>query len=130
MVRELRRRDAAGEAIDVADVAASFQEAIIDVQVAKTVRAATEHGVDQVTVVGGVAANTRLRERMRQACDEAELRLVIPAPALCTDNGAMIAAAGWNRLAAGQTTPLDAAADPNLPLERLPTGRPGSEPGA
>jgi N6-L-threonylcarbamoyladenine synthase len=130
VVRELRRREATGEAVDLADLAASFQEAIVDVQVAKTVRAATEHGVEQVTVVGGVAANSRLRERMREACDKAGLRLVIPAPALCTDNGAMIAAAGWNRLEAGQTTPLDAAADPNLPLEGLPIGRTGTEPAA
>jgi N6-L-threonylcarbamoyladenine synthase len=116
VVRELRRREAAGQEIPLPDVAASFQEAVVDVQVAKTVAAARVHGVDQVTVVGGVAANTRLRARMSQACGEARLRLLIPAPGLCTDNGAMVAAAGWNRLAAGERTSLDVEADPNLPL--------------
>ena len=125
VVRELRRREATGEDIDIADVAASFQEAVVDVQVAKTVRAAVEHDVEHVTVVGGVAANTRLRERMTAACAAEGLRLLVPAPALCTDNGAMIAAAGWNRLTAGQTTPLDVSADPNLPLERMPLWRAG-----
>jgi N6-L-threonylcarbamoyladenine synthase len=124
VVRELRRRQAAGEDIDLADVAASFQEAIVDVQVAKTVAAARDHGVDDVTVVGGVAANTRLRQRMASACDEAGLRLRIPSPALCTDNGAMIAAAGWNRLAAGQRTALDVRADPNLALDGIAVAAP------
>ncbi|HEY8340887.1 MAG TPA: hypothetical protein VIK95_13540, partial [Egibacteraceae bacterium] len=122
VVRELRRRQAAGVAIDVADVAASFQEAVVDVQVDKTLRAARDLGVEQVTVVGGVAANSRLRARMEEACSREGLRLLLPSPALCTDNGAMIAAAGSNRLAAGQRTPLDAAADPNLPFDPLPIG--------
>lgn len=122
VVRELRRRQAAGVAIDLADVAASFQEAVVDVQVDKTLRAARDLGVEQVTVVGGVAANSRLRARMEEACSREGLRLLLPSPALCTDNGAMIAAAGSNRLAAGQRTPLDAAADPNLPFDPLPIG--------
>ena len=121
VVRELRRRQAANEAIDIADVAASFQEALVDVQVAKTMRAAAEHDVAQVTLVGGVAANSRLRARMEMACAEAGRRLLLPSPALCTDNGAMIAAAGWNRLAAGERTDLSVQANPNLPLEALVT---------
>jgi N6-L-threonylcarbamoyladenine synthase len=116
VVRELRRREAAGEDIDFADVAASFQEAVVDVQVRKTMAAADAHDVGTVTIVGGVAANTRLRERMAAACTVADRRLLAPSPALCTDNGAMIAAAGWNRLAAGQRSSLDIEADPNLPL--------------
>jgi N6-L-threonylcarbamoyladenine synthase len=122
VVRELRRREAAGEPIDLPDVAASFQEAVVDVQVRKVLRAAEEHGVGTITVVGGVAANSRLRERMTAACAKAGLRLLIPSPALCTDNGAMIAAAGWNRLAAGERTALDVGADANLTLAgvRLP----------
>jgi len=67
-------------------------------------------------VAGGVAANSRLRARMEQACDEAGLRAVIPPVALCTDNGAMIAAAGLRRLRAGEVTPLDVGADPGLRL--------------
>jgi N6-L-threonylcarbamoyladenine synthase len=116
VVRELCRREAAGEDIDFADVAASFQEAVVDVQVRKTMAAADAHDVGTVTIVGGVAANTRLRERMAAACTVADRRLLAPSPALCTDNGAMIAAAGWNRLVAGQRSSLDIEADPNLPL--------------
>ncbi len=122
VVRELRRREAAGEDIDLADVAASFQEAVVDVQVTKTMAAAQAHDVERVTVVGGVAANSRLRERLSAACAVAGRRLLVPAPALCTDNGAMIAAAGWNRLAAGERTPLDVEVDPNLALSGVPTG--------
>jgi N6-L-threonylcarbamoyladenine synthase len=122
VVRELRRRDAAGEPIVVADVAASFQEAIVDVAVAKTVAAALEHDVGTVTVVGGVAANSRLRVRMAAACQTEDIRLLIPSPSLCTDNGAMIAAAGWNRLAAGERSDYDVAADPNQPLGGMVIG--------
>ena len=121
VIRELRRRQAAGEDIPLPDIAASFQEALVDVSVRKTVAAAEEHGVEQVLVVGGVAANTRLREAMAQACDKEGLRLLAPTPALCTDNGAMIAAAGWNRLVRGERSPLDMPADPSLALEGWPT---------
>ena len=116
VVRELRRRQAVGEDIDLADVAASFQEAVVDVQVRKTMAAAEAHDVGTITIVGGVAANSRLRERMAAACKVADRRLLAPSPGLCTDNGAMIAAAGWNRLAAGERTGLDVEADPNLKL--------------
>lgn len=79
----------------VPDLAASFQEAVVDVLVRKTIAAARDTGVERVFLAGGVAANERLRERMGVACDEAGLRLFYPPPALCTDNGAMIAAAGY-----------------------------------
>ncbi len=121
VIRELRRRDAAGEDIDLADVAASFTEAITDVLVAKTLRAAAAHDIGTVTMVGGVAANTRLREAMQDGCDRTGLRLLLPQPVLCTDNGAMIAAAGFNRLSAGQRTPLHLDADPSLPFTPMPT---------
>jgi N6-L-threonylcarbamoyladenine synthase len=120
VIRELRRREAAGEPIHLPDVAASFQEAVVDVAVHKTIAAALEHGVGQVTLVGGVAANTRLREAMAAACGRNGLRLLVPSPGLCTDNGAMIAAAGWNRLAAGERSSLDVAADPNLGFDGQP----------
>jgi N6-L-threonylcarbamoyladenine synthase len=132
VIRELRRREAAGEPIDLADVAASVQEAVVDVAVRKTIAAAAEHSVEHVTLVGGVAANSRLRDRMTEASRAAGLRLLVPSPALCTDNGAMVAAAGYNRLMAGQDTPLDIDADPNLPMEPLPVtpdGPAGGSPG-
>ncbi len=116
VVRELRRMDAAGEEPSLADVAASFQEAIVDVQVVKTLRAAADEGIDQVLLAGGVAANSRLRERFAAACQENGQRLIVPSIPLCTDNGAMVAASGANLLAAGTTVGLELAVDPNLPL--------------
>ncbi len=116
VIRELRRRQAAGEAIPLPDIAASFQEALVDVAVRKTVTAADEHDVHQVVLAGGVAANSRLRERMGEACERAGLRLLAPNPSLCTDNGAMIAAAGWNRLVKGERSPLELPADAALSL--------------
>ena len=116
VIRWLREQDAAGRDVDPADVAASFQEAIVDVQVAKTVRAAQDRAIRTIVVAGGVAANSRLRERMIAAGEEHGLDVMIPAPALCTDNGAMIAAAGMRRLLAGESTPLDASADANLAI--------------
>jgi N6-L-threonylcarbamoyladenine synthase len=121
VIRELRRRQARGEQIPLPDIAASFQEALVEVGVRKTVAAAEEHGVEQVLLAGGVAANSRLREFMAEACEKAGLRLLAPTPALCTDNGAMIAAAGWNRLIRGERSPLDLQADPGLTLHGWPT---------
>ena len=116
VIRWAREREATGEDFDVADVAASFQEAIVDVQVAKTVRAALDQGIGSVVIAGGVAANSRLRDKMRAAGEQAGLRVVTPALALCTDNGAIIAAAGARRLARGEITLLEVGADPSLSL--------------
>jgi N6-L-threonylcarbamoyladenine synthase len=116
VIRELRRLEAAGVEPDLADVAASFQEAIVDVQLAKTLRAVADEGLGQVVLAGGVAANSRLRERFRQECDAQGLRLLVPSIPLCTDNGAMVAASGANLLAAGDVADLRLAVDPNLPL--------------
>ncbi len=116
VIRWIRERQDAGEEIDAADLAASFQEAIVDVQIAKTVRAAEERGVKTVIVVGGVAANSRLRARMAEAGTQRGLTVITPSISLCTDNGAMIAAAGIRRLARGESTPFDVSANPNMAL--------------
>jgi len=116
VIRWIRERQDAGEEIDAGDLAASFQEAVVDVQVAKTLRAAEERRVSTVVVAGGVAANSRLRERMHSEGGAKGLTIVQPSPALCTDNGAMIAAAGIRRLARGERTSFDVSANPNLAL--------------
>ncbi|MFO7778827.1 MAG: tRNA (adenosine(37)-N6)-threonylcarbamoyltransferase complex transferase subunit TsaD [Nitriliruptoraceae bacterium] len=116
VVRELRRRDAAGEQVVLADVAASFQEAIVDVQVSKTLRAAADHGLDQVVLAGGVAANSRLRARFAAETEANGQRLIVPSVPLCTDNGAMVAASGANLFVRDRTCGLGLAADPNLRL--------------
>jgi N6-L-threonylcarbamoyladenine synthase len=116
VLRYLRAEQAAGRDVSLPDVAASFQEAIVDVQVAKTVAAAKERGVETVLLGGGVVANTRLRERMTEEAARAGLRILFPPLELCTDNAAMIAAVGAARLARGERSSLDIGADPNLRL--------------
>ena len=116
VVRHVKQERAAGRQPDVADLAASFQEAIVDVQVSKTIQAARERRVSTVLLGGGVVANTRLRERMTAAGEAAGIRVLYPSMALCTDNAAMIAAAGASRLERGERSPLDVGADPGLEL--------------
>lgn len=106
----------AGEEINVADVAASFQEAVLDVVVAKAVGAAVAGGKDKLVVAGGVAANTRLRAMLEEACEKEGLRLYIPSPLLCTDNGAMIASAAYYRYRWGRVDDLTLDAAAQVPL--------------
>jgi N6-L-threonylcarbamoyladenine synthase len=116
VVRHVKAERARGEETPPADLAASFQEAVVEVQVAKTMAAARDHGVATVVLGGGVVANTRLRALMTSESNANGFRLLIPPPELCTDNGAMIAAAGYARLALGERTPLDVGANPSLAL--------------
>ena len=90
-----------------ADMAASFQEAVVDVLVAQTLAAARAEDLATITVTGGVACNSRLRERMTAAAAEHDLRAVFPSPSYCTDNAAMIAGQGWHLLQAGKLAPWD-----------------------
>jgi N6-L-threonylcarbamoyladenine synthase len=98
------------------DVAASFQAAVVDVLVAKTLRAAAELGVDTVCLGGGVAANSRLWAQMVDQGGAAGRRVLVPSPAMCTDNAAMVAAAGWWRYRHGGPSSLATGAHPNLAL--------------
>jgi N6-L-threonylcarbamoyladenine synthase len=98
------------------DVAASFQEAVVDVLTAKLVAAADEAGAPTLVLGGGVAANSRLRARVAEAAETSGRRVFLPPLELCTDNGAMIAGAAWWRLRADGPTPLDAGIAPSLGL--------------
>ncbi len=100
----------------VADVAASFQEAVVDTLVAKLLAAADEIDAPTLVIGGGVAANSRLRERVLEAAAATGRQAFLPPPELCTDNGAMIAATAWWRLQLDGPTPLDGGADPSLTL--------------
>jgi N6-L-threonylcarbamoyladenine synthase len=102
--------------VDTADVAASFQQAAVDVLVAKARRAAHEVGAAGLCLAGGVAANSLLRVQFLDACEADGLRAFLPSRAMCTDNAAMVAAAGWWRLRSDGPSPLDTGADPNLSL--------------
>ena len=103
--------------VSTADVAASFQTAVVDVLVAKARRAAREVGAKGLVLGGGVAANSLLRERFLDACTEDGKSGFLPSHSMCTDNAAMIAATGWRRLRSDGPTALDAAANPNLQLQ-------------
>jgi len=98
------------------DVAASFQAAVVDVLVTKARRAAAEVGATGIVLGGGVAANSLLREELLDVCDRDGIQGFLPSRAMCTDNAAMIAAAGWYRLRSDGPTPLDVGAVPNLRL--------------
>lgn len=100
------------ENVDVADIAASFQEAVVDALAKNAVAAAVSEGLDTIALAGGVACNFALREKMRGACAEKGLRLVMPAPVYCTDNAAMIASRGYFALRAGKADGLNLNAFP------------------
>ncbi len=102
--------------VSTADVAASFQRAVVDMLVDKTRRAAVEVGATAVCLGGGVAANSELRERVLDLCTEEGLQAFLPSREMCTDNAAMVAAAAWWRYNSDGPTPLDVGVDPGLRL--------------
>ncbi len=124
VARWVEARQRAGEAVPVADVAASFQEAVCDVLTAKAVDACRERGVETLVIGGGVAANSRLRALAEQRCARAGITVRVPRPKLCTDNGAMVAALGAHLVAAGVgPSPLDLPADSAMPLTTVAVAR-------
>jgi N6-L-threonylcarbamoyladenine synthase len=117
VARWVEARERSGEPVPVADVAASFQEAVVDVLTKKAIAACKDNGVGHLLIGGGVAANSRLRALAESRCDAAGIRLRVPRPKLCTDNGAMVAALGAELVAAGlQPSALDLPADSSLPI--------------
>ena len=102
------------------DVAASFQEAVVDVLLLKALAACKQTGIDSLVIAGGVAANSRLRELALQRCEKAGIQLRIPAPGLCTDNGAMVAALGSLLVSAGRAPAAEAIdADSSMPVTSI-----------
>lgn len=116
VINYVRKAERNGEEVSIENVAASFQQAVVDLQVAKTVAAAEHAGTQRVFLCGGVAANSGLRTGLGQACVQRGWAFHVPPMELCTDNAAMIAACGTAMLRRGLYTGLDAAPDPNLPL--------------
>ena len=110
----------AGREINTNDVAASFQQAVMDVIVTKAVTAAKEMKKDKIVLAGGVAANSKLREMLADECEKNGIKLYHPAPILCTDNAAMIGCAAYYKYMAGYRSDMSMDAYPNLPLGTEP----------
>ncbi len=119
VINHIRHEQQAGREIDVPDLAASFQAAVIDVQVAKAARAVTETGARVFCLGGGVAANPALREALRAAIEPLGVHVSVPPLNLCTDNAAMIAAAAYHRYRNGEALGLEADAVPGLRLDTV-----------
>ncbi|HXH76965.1 tRNA (adenosine(37)-N6)-threonylcarbamoyltransferase complex transferase subunit TsaD [Nocardioides sp.] len=117
VARWVETQQRAGNPIDVADVAASFQEAVCDVLVRKALDAAQFHGIDDILIGGGVAANSRLRAMATERAAARGIRVRVPRPGLCTDNGAMVAALGAELVTRGRApSALDLPADSSQPI--------------
>lgn len=104
------------EEINAADIAASFQEAVVDVLVTRTIAAAKEYKMDKVAIAGGVASNSALRTAMKEACDREGMKLYHPSALYCTDNAAMIGTAAYYDFKNGKRSGLDLNAVPNLKI--------------
>jgi N6-L-threonylcarbamoyladenine synthase len=116
VINHVRKSRERGEEIPVEDIAASFQAAVVDVQVDKITRAAREMEVSRVVLAGGVAANRYLRKKLEEALEGKGIELYYPELELCADNAAMIASLGWRMLKEGDISPLDIDAAAVLPL--------------
>ncbi len=116
VINYIHKAEMKGEEINRADVAASFQNAVTDALCEHTIEGAKRCGVKTVALAGGVAANSDLRRKMTAECEKHGIKVVYPPPVLCTDNAAMIAAAGYYSFKKGERAELDLNAVPNLPL--------------
>ena len=105
-----------GESINSADLAASFQKAVVDVLVDRAMLAAKDYGIKKIAIAGGVASNGTLREAMRNACEKRGYRFYHPSPIFCTDNAAMIGVAAYYEYKKGTRHGWDLNAVPNLKL--------------
>ncbi len=122
VARWVEARERTGEPVPVNDVAASFQEAVCDVLVRKALDAAAADGIDHLLIGGGVAANSRLRQMAEERAAKVGVRVRVPRPGLCTDNGAMVAALGAEMVARGRTpSELGLPADSSLPVTTVLT---------
>jgi N6-L-threonylcarbamoyladenine synthase len=120
VARWVEAKERAGEPVPVYDVAASFQEAVVDVLTRKAVDAAVTHGIDDILIGGGVAANSRLRVVAEERAAAKGIRVRVPRPGLCTDNGAMVAALGAELVARNRVpSSLDLPADSSMPVTTI-----------
>ncbi len=123
VARWVQAREASGEPVPVADVAASFQEAVCDVLTRKAIDAARTEGIEDILIGGGVAANSRLRVLAEERAAKHGIRVRVPRPGLCTDNGAMVAALGAEMVARGRRpSSIDLPADSSMPVESILAG--------
>ncbi len=120
VARWVQAQEQSGEPVPVADVAASFQEAVCDVLTRKAIDAAAAEGIEDLLIGGGVAANSRLRVLAEERAAARGIRVRVPRPGLCTDNGAMVAALGAEMVARGRTpSSLDLPADSSMPVDHV-----------
>ncbi|WP_148571416.1 tRNA (adenosine(37)-N6)-threonylcarbamoyltransferase complex transferase subunit TsaD [Nocardioides caldifontis] len=120
VARWVEARESSGEPVPVGDVAASFQEAVCDVLVRKALDACVDRGVEDLLIGGGVAANSRLRSLAEERAAKHGIRVRVPRPGLCTDNGAMVAALGAEMVVRGrEPSTLDIPADSSLPVTEV-----------
>lgn len=116
VLNEINRAKMTGEEIVVEDLAASFQNAVVEALVSRAIDAAKEYHFDKVAIAGGVASNTALREAMEKACRKNHMKFYLPSPVLCTDNAAMIGSAGYYEYIKGVRAGWDLNAIPGLKL--------------